>query len=193
MDKIKKNKKEKILDVAGKVFGKKGYWKTDIETIASMTKLGKGTIYLYFKNKEELFLAVIDRVLDTLSSKMKEEVSSEKNIIEKIKKAIYVYLEFFEKHFPYFNIILHENPGFKIKVSERFWKRFWEKFDIIENDFKIGISKGLIKNIPIKDAIFALIGMLHGVIHQWILSGRKYPLKKKSYQISKLFLEGIKK
>ncbi|RKY31301.1 MAG: hypothetical protein DRP67_02825 [Candidatus Omnitrophota bacterium] len=195
MDKnrIREKRKKQILKAAAEIFGKRGYWKTDMESIAKKAHIAKGTIYLYFKNKENLFLSIIDSGLDALSERMEEELSGIKDFFNKIKRSIQIYLEFFEKNFVYFNIITHENPGLGVKVSEKFWKKFFEKFKKIEDDFKKGISSGIIKNLPVKDAIFSLIGILHGIIDQWILSGRKYSLKRKANTVFEIFVNGIRR
>ena len=190
---LKEIRKEQILKAASKMFGRKGYWKTDMESIALLAKTGKGTIYRYFKNKEDLFLSLIDHALEELSERIDVGLSGIESVFERIKKAISTYLEFFEENFIYFNIINQENPMLKTKVAKKFWKKFFAKFDKIEENFKIGISTGLIKKFKSKDLIFLLIGMMHGEIQQWILDGRKYNLKDKGLIISEVFLKGVEK
>ncbi len=191
--KIKEKRRKQILKVAAEIFGKRGYWKTDMESIAKKANIAKGTIYLYFKNKEDLFLSIVDSGLNALSERMKEELSGIKDFLKKLKRSIQIYLEFFEKNFVYFNIIIQENPGLGVKVGEKFWKKFFEKFRKIEEDFRKGISSGIIKSLSPKDAIFSLIGILHGIIHQWILSGRRYSLKRKANIVFEIFVNGIRR
>ena len=56
-------RREEILDFAQKVFAEKGYYESQISDIVSLAHIAKGTIYQYFKSKEDLFLALLQRYL----------------------------------------------------------------------------------------------------------------------------------
>ena len=57
-------RKNQILDGAEKLIARNGYYQTHVEDILREVKLGKGTFYLYFKNKEDLFISILERFLD---------------------------------------------------------------------------------------------------------------------------------
>ena len=57
-------RKNQILDGAKKLIARNGYYQTRVEDILREVKLGKGTFYLYFKNKEDLFISILERFLD---------------------------------------------------------------------------------------------------------------------------------
>ncbi|MCL5408758.1 MAG: TetR/AcrR family transcriptional regulator [Candidatus Omnitrophica bacterium] len=196
MNKLKgkcQNKKEQILKEAAKIFSKKGYWKTDVDSIAQKLQLGKGTIYRYFTSKEDIFISLIDRILDQLIDTLKKEIRKNDDFFKKIDSWVYIYLEFFEKNYIYFNVITQENPGLKTKIFGNFWKKVFDKGIDIENDFEIAKKEGIIKDISPKEGMFILIGMIHGLTHHWWLSNREYSLKNKSKLISETFLKGIEK
>ncbi|MCK9400251.1 MAG: TetR/AcrR family transcriptional regulator [Bacteroidales bacterium] len=60
--------KEKILSVAARIFGKYGFQKTTVDEIARTAHKAKGSVYYYFKSKEELFLAVVTQEINVLKS-----------------------------------------------------------------------------------------------------------------------------
>lgn len=60
--------REKILTVAARMFGKYGFRKTTVDEIARSAHKAKGSVYYYFKSKEELFLAVVNQEINTLKS-----------------------------------------------------------------------------------------------------------------------------
>jgi AcrR family transcriptional regulator len=188
-------RKREILNAAAIIFSKKGYWKTDMESIANLAKIGKGTIYRYFKNKEDLFFSLLDRALDELFEKLNTGLVAvrKKDICGKTEKIVSIYLGFFEERFRYFNIITEEYPGLRLKAREKFWKKFIEGFNQIGRIFKDGISENIIEEYKSDDMVFLLIGMMHGAIQQWVLHGRKYSLKDKTAVISKIFLKGVVK
>jgi AcrR family transcriptional regulator len=60
--------REKILIVAGRMFGKYGYQKTTVDEIARTAHKAKGSVYYYFKSKEDLFLAVVTQEINVLKT-----------------------------------------------------------------------------------------------------------------------------
>jgi AcrR family transcriptional regulator len=64
----KEQTKEKILTVASRIFGKYGFQKTTVDEIARTAHKAKGSVYYYFKSKEDLFLAVVQQEINVLKS-----------------------------------------------------------------------------------------------------------------------------
>jgi AcrR family transcriptional regulator len=83
-----RDSKDRILEVALKVFGQYGYHKTTMADIADAAGRGRRTIYTYFKSKEEIFDAVIKKEIDRLSVNFKS--IPEEEIHEKEKLAFYI-------------------------------------------------------------------------------------------------------
>jgi|YelNatPaOPRAMG01_1025707.scaffolds.fasta_scaffold122751_2 AcrR family transcriptional regulator len=188
------NKRKLILKVSEKLISKKGYSKTTIEEIAKKANIGKGTFYLYFKNKNDLFFSIIKEEMENLMSNIKKEVEGINSFFDKLKKGIEMYLDYYEKNYDFFKILLQEKPLIRRRSFEEFWKEFFKKWEsFIKGGFKEEIKKGRIKNIDLEDIIYSLIGLLHGNIHRWILNERKYSLLKKKDVIFEIFTEGIKK
>ncbi|MCK4936048.1 MAG: TetR/AcrR family transcriptional regulator, partial [Elusimicrobiales bacterium] len=99
-DKMKiliENRKKQILDAAVIVFSKDGFSRANTDDIAKRAKLGKGTVFRYFKNKKILFCSVVDRGLDSLKNEIMSEIEKVSDPLEKIEKIIESYLSFFEK------------------------------------------------------------------------------------------------
>ena len=71
---MEKHKKEKILDTATDIFRRFGIKKSTIDENAKKIRMGKSTLYHYFKNKEDIFLEVVKRESDTLKTKLNEAI-----------------------------------------------------------------------------------------------------------------------
>lgn len=80
--------KDIILHVAGKIFEKHGFYKTTIDGIARAAHKAKGSIYYYFKNKEELFQGVVEKEFQTLRSELIKAIDDGKNAKEKLTNYI---------------------------------------------------------------------------------------------------------
>jgi AcrR family transcriptional regulator len=187
------NKRNLILKVAEKIISEKGYSKTTVEEITKKVKIAKGTFYLYFKNKEELFNSIIKEGLDNLVIEIKKEIENIKDPFEKIKKGIEMYLSYHEKNYSLFKILIQEKPFLKRENFVNFWEDFFKKWDFIKNGFEEEIKKGNIKNLNPDDIIYSLLGILHGNIHRWILNKRKYSLVEKKDVIYEIFVNGIRR
>ncbi|MGB9677884.1 MAG: substrate-binding domain-containing protein [Candidatus Ratteibacteria bacterium] len=83
------NKKELILKIGEKIISEKGYTKTTIDEIAKKSGIGKGTFYLYFKNKEDLFLSIIENGLE-ISFFISERVRENNDFLDKFDGILYL-------------------------------------------------------------------------------------------------------
>ncbi|MEA3506000.1 MAG: TetR/AcrR family transcriptional regulator [Elusimicrobiota bacterium] len=104
------NKKEKILKSARKIFAHTGYHEAGIDEIADLAGVGKGTVYLYFKNKEELFTSVIFKMLERTGSWVDEIREMDVGVWEKVEAMITTALDYFSRNREVFNILQGETP-----------------------------------------------------------------------------------
>ena len=196
MDKAKKEeltqmRQKQILDVAARIFSKKGFARTQVDEIANIAGLGKGTVYRYFKNKKDLFLSVVDRGIENLKDLVLEAMAKEKEPLDKIKKAVETYLKFFEEHSNLIGILIHEQSEFQKRIQKRYFDRYYEHINKMEEVFHQGIVKNQIKKIDVKGAIAILTNMLNGLVYMWQIEGRKYPIIKKLPVFLKIYFTGI--
>jgi len=192
-EKLIKKRKNQILDAAEIPFSKYGFSKTTTDKIMQLAKLGKGTIYRYFKNKKDIFFAVIDRGLDRLKEEMLKNTERIDDVLKRIEAAVKTYLSFFEKNADLVNILLYEQAGFQERIAKRYLEHYYGNIDKIKTTFKEGISQKLIKNIDIETAIGILTSILNGLVYRWRIEGKKFRLTQKTPLILKIFFTGIVK
>ena len=197
IDKVKKKdltqmRQKQILDVATRVFSKKGFASTQVDEIADLAGLGKGTVYRYFKDKKDLFLSIVDRGIRDLKDLVLEAMAEEKEPLDKIKKAIETYLKFFEKHSYLIRVFIHEQSEFQKRIQKRYYQHYYEHVNKIEEIFKKAQTLGLIKKkIKPKLAIAILTDMLNNLIYTWQLTGEKYSLSEGFSLITEIYFTGI--
>lgn len=115
----KEHRKEEIVDAAEKLFFEKGLQVATVDEIAEAAELSKGTIYLYYKSKEDLYLAVMMRGLGILYEMFKAKTQADLDVVEQLMVFQETYLEFFEKHRRYFRMMhFLQAPQFHKQVSE---------------------------------------------------------------------------
>lgn len=81
-----------LVDVARQLFAKKGFENTTMNDIAKLSGKGRRTLYTYFKNKEEVFYAVIETELERLSDKLDEVAAKKIRPQDKVIELIYTHL-----------------------------------------------------------------------------------------------------
>lgn len=128
-----------ILEAAQGLFSKFGYKKTTMEDIAQELHKGKSSLYYYFKNKEEIFQAVIDWEQSVLLSKLHEIVESEQEPKEKLNNYVLVRMQTISELDNYFKALTDEKSGgleFVKKVKESSEK---EEIEMVKKILEEGI------------------------------------------------------
>jgi AcrR family transcriptional regulator len=103
---VVESRRGEILAAATKVFGSKGFNDTRMEDIARAAKLAKGTLYLYFRSKDEIYLATVQSALTELHSLTQTLVGSEPTLAGKLEAFIRVRNEYWQRQQPLFRLIL---------------------------------------------------------------------------------------
>ena len=104
----KKRRRNAIIDAAERVFFSKGVENTTMDEVAEQAELSKGTLYLYFKNKEELFHGIVARGLGILLKMFHAVVKKEEKGIDKVKALGRAYTEFYKTEPDYYGAMLHQ-------------------------------------------------------------------------------------
>lgn len=107
----KEARREEILNAAYTVFVHKGLTGATVDDIAAAAELSKGTIYLYFHSKEDLYLAVMNRGLDIMLEMFEVVVANDANPLQTIWDLGDAYTAYFDQHRDYFRMFaFFENP-----------------------------------------------------------------------------------
>jgi TetR/AcrR family transcriptional regulator len=95
-----------IIDTAEKLFFSKGFDNVSMNDIAEQTEMARGTLYLYFKNKNDIYAAIAIRAAKILGE-MFSEVPKDLTGIEKIRALSSTYYQFYKKHTGYYHAYYH--------------------------------------------------------------------------------------
>ena len=87
--------REKVLSAAARVFSAKDFYHTKLEEIADVAGLGKGTIYLHFKDKNDLFISTMEYVQDALLAQTEEKLTGITSPMMRLRLAIQLWLGHF--------------------------------------------------------------------------------------------------
>ena len=103
----KEQRRNNILDAAEEIFFSKGINLATMDEVAEAAELSKGTLYLYFKSKEELYFRISSRALNLLKDMFQKAVSCQTTGLEKVRAIGEAYYEYSQKYLNYFNMIIH--------------------------------------------------------------------------------------
>jgi len=190
-----KNKRDRILKAAALVFAKNGFYKSRVAEIAKAADVADGTIYLYFKNKDDILISLFEDEMLNIIKVLKEELASIHNTEAKIRKFIEKHLSLVDE-----NRELAEVIQIELRQSSKFMKEYsGTKFKDYLNIISAIISEGQ-KNGEIKQEVIpgiakrVLFGALDEIANYWVLSkNRRYSLAAASQMIGDIFINGIKK
>ena len=114
----KEHRKEEILDAAQAVFFQRGLLEATMDEIAEEAELSKGTLYLYYKSKEDLYLAVMMRGMRLLHDMFERVIAEGASVPRTLLRMFDAYLEYFNTHRNYFRMLhFYQTPQFHRQVS----------------------------------------------------------------------------
>jgi TetR/AcrR family transcriptional regulator len=115
----KEHRREEILDAAQHVFFEKGLYAATMDEIAEKAELSKGTLYLYYKSKEDLYLAVMMRGMEILRDKFTKVAMSGESAANMLVALGDAYVSYFSDHREYFRMIhFMQTPQFHKLVTD---------------------------------------------------------------------------
>ncbi len=115
----KRQRKEAIIDAAEQIFFKQGIENSSMDEIAQLAELSKGTVYSYFKSKEELYSTIVLRGFIILKKKLKESALPQESGYQNVKAISEAYIKFSYEHTGYFDAILYyQNDLFHSRKRE---------------------------------------------------------------------------
>ncbi len=187
------SKHQKILSAAVEVFSEKGFYNSRVSEIAQRANVADGTIYLYFKNKDDILITLFEEEFGQIVDELRSEMAKEKDPIQKIRCFIVGHFKIMAKRQQLVDVL-----GVEVRQSSKFMKEyvnkpFIEYLNLIRASVIEGQESGLIRKdlVPgiMKRAIF---GALDEMGRYWILSTkRKHSVHEAAVQISDVFIRGM--
>ncbi len=189
--------REEILSAAEKVFAAKGFFPTTMSDIARKAEFGTGTLYKYFKSKEELYFTLIEEKVEEVNRLVNAELSKKTSAIERMRKALELQFEFVERNRDFFRIYISERNRFEWTVKDELGKGLHEKMvtyiHILAEVMRQGIEEGEFKSMNPIDLAHAWVGMVNSFVFEWLISRKDYPLISKLDTVLEIFLGGVQR
>jgi AcrR family transcriptional regulator len=181
-----------ILQVAARIFAKRGYRNTDVQEIADELGIGKATIYRAFGTKEELFFATVDNGMSRLNENMCAHKKEDSEFsTEAMERAIHGFLSFFDQNPDLIELLMQERSEFKERESNSFIRHWRANYPQWAENFKKRIEGGKIRNLPVEDLVETMSGIVYGQIFINHFSKKKINLERMAKSISDIVCNGM--
>ncbi len=186
-------RRQYILNVAERLFARKGYHQTTMAEISKASEFGMATIYQFFKSKEKIYIAIFNEKLDLLIRFVEEAVKRAKDPVEKIKVILKANFDFFKQHQDFFKLYSMEREAIAVIIKEDLGKGIYKKhhqgIKLVAEVIEEGIKRGYFHPLPPKDVAILFLGMMEEYINTWIKEDVDWEQKLKI--ITEVFLNGI--
>lgn len=188
----KPEKYQRILDAAIEVISENGYFQARVSEIADRAGVADGTIYLYFKNKEQILMAAIDAAFEAFLQRAQEELRPIDDPRARLRRLAFLHLDAMGANRPLaavFQTELRQSAKFLTQFSRR---HLIDYFDLIRDIIRQGQTHGLFRrDVSDKIAANCLFGALDEMVTSWVLSEHDYPLAGAADPVVDLFLRGV--
>ena len=186
-------KRERILRAAIKIFSQKGFFSSRVSEIARSAGVADGTIYLYFKNKDDLLISLFEEKMAEVVADVREQVAAGEGALPRLRI-------FIENHM---NLLVREAGLIEVlqvelRQSNKFMKeyvpvKFLEYLEVISEILELGKREGTFRqDLNVTVARRAVFGALDEIALAYVLSRkRKYNPADAAAEIYRIFAEGL--
>ena len=193
-------KQREILDTALEVFARDGFRNTDVQIIADLAGVGKGTVYRHFGNKEQLFLATSRYCTEMLREYVEQKVltgqdvsdlEQQGNLPELLRKIALACAEFYQSHPQTVEMMIIERAEFRETVYPThliFREESRDRFDAL---IRSGMERGELRTGNVQEVSDTFGDLIHGCVVNGCLGGGKKQLVDRVQQAVELLLTGM--
>ena len=187
------DKREAILRAAISVFARCGYFNSKVADIAREAGVADGTVYLYFKSKEEILHSIFDRSVEDALGAAKRRVQRLTDPREKLRQIAHMHLERLGADRDLAVVFQVELRGSTKFMEEFSAAGFAEYLALIRSTFEEGQRAGMFRpDLNARVVAKVLFGALDEMATNWILSKRRYKLAPMADQVLDIFLNGVR-
>jgi AcrR family transcriptional regulator len=184
-------RREEILAAATEVFASCGFAGTDVQVIADLLGLGKGTVYRHFNTKRALFLAAVDRGMQQMGERMREATEGVEDPLARLGRTVRAYLAFFDEHPELVELIIQERAVFRDRKKPTYFVhqerniRPW--IELVERM----IADGQVRPFPPRRIADVLTSLLYGAMFTNYFTGTRKSFRAQTDEIMDIILNGI--
>jgi TetR/AcrR family fatty acid metabolism transcriptional regulator len=186
------DKPQQIIDAAIRVFARHGYYNSRVSDIAREAGMASGTIYLYFKTKDEILVRMFRERMAEWVEFVRKAMTDAPDASAKLRRLIRLHFTILED-----NPALAEVVQVELRQGQKFFRgasahEIASYFALIAAVLQEGVEAGLFRrDIPVPIATKMLFGAMDQLATSWVLGKRHYRLSDGADAVADLFLKGV--
>lgn len=190
----KADKRSLITEAAVEVFAERGFHQARVSDIARRAGVADGTIYLYFKNKEDLLLSVFEEKMDELLAGLRDALADTSDPLERIRRFARFHFDQVRE-----NRSVSEVLQVELRLSNKFLKEYrpeklWAYLGVFGQIVREGQAAGLFRaEVDPFITMWAFFGAMDEIAMQWVLSRKtdRFALETAASQVAEIFIRGL--
>ncbi len=162
----KQQRRTVILDTARQLFFTQGFRDTTIDDIAHAAELARGTIYLYFEGKEEIYATVLEAGLDMLHTMIQASQDPQGDPLTNLLAGNDAFMAFHDQHAAYYNVLMLDKmqvlDALPVALRARLNEKFVALAQIMEGVLREGVTRGHFRPLPAMEVAYLQMGIAMG-------------------------------
>mgnify|MGYP001198266332 CR=1 FL=1 len=197
MEKLSNEKQMEILKAAVDLISERGFERTTVDEIAARANVGKGTIYLYFENKEKIFIAILENGIQAVIRKLEQILTEPGDFRVRLQTLLTEHLQFADEHREFYKVLFKERLNMKLigdkGAQDRIMEKHKKTHQLITQFMQIGIDQKQLRNGDPNIYAFAFNGIVSQFCFHWLSEGENGSLVEQVPTILDLFYNGVGK
>lgn len=190
-------KRQLILESAYELFKEKGFESATVDAIALKAEIGKGTVYSYFKSKEEIYMKIINKELDILIERLETASKTDGTSEIRLRKIFDTYVAFYKEYSGLIGKFLGkgESSHVNLRISDLITglkARAEERYNIVSTVLSVGIANGEFLSLDVEKTSKIFLSLMIGLITA-TEADQITELESYSEPVFNIFFNGIKK
>jgi AcrR family transcriptional regulator len=192
---LSERRRNSILVAARTVFSGQGYTVATVDDVANEAGIAKGTLYLYFRSKEEIYLAALTQDLVKMAQKARDQMEQATSLRDQIRAFVRVRLEYCQQHEEFLRIYLAEYGSMFVKarpLPREFHDLFRQNVRYLSKLIERAIRAGEIRAVPPGPTAAAVVDLTRGMTEKRLLGWTELQAENEVDFILDLLWAGIK-
>jgi len=194
MGKKRGQKYEQIIDAAVKVIAQNGYYNSQVSKIAKEAGVADGTIYLYFRNKEDILISLFEEKMGNFVEKIKEKIQDESSVEKKLFILIEMHFMQLEMDHDLAIVTQLELRQSNISIRHKVNEVLKGYLTLVDSVLEEGIKSGVFESdLELRIARQLIFGAIDEVVTNWVMKDHRYALVPIAETIHRMLLKGLSK
>jgi AcrR family transcriptional regulator len=187
--------RREIVEAAERVFARNGYHGSTVEQIAQEAEFGVGTLYNFFRGKDELYEEVLASLIEQALARLRERVLGEADPVRAVEALIELRVALLDEHKGFARVVFQtpmaEHGDASLALPRRCLTLIEEAQAVFTEVLERGIAAGVFVNIGAADLAVCLQGILNAFIAQWLLHEPQEPVAERVARLREIILSLI--